>query len=162
MFGSTLSCVSRLRFPSFFFDSRATAFKRQCTVHALFVHCLLLFVHCSSKNILKIGPTALFTHLKIILLQHFQFSISAKISCIQIENWSSKSNILYFILLTKLELLNKYSLFLKFMKNAACFLKEILMNLLLLKNSVICILVWFKLPLNHSSERVLMLMFLCV
>ena len=29
------------------------------------------------------GLTALFTHLKIILLQYFQFSISNKISCIQ-------------------------------------------------------------------------------
>ena len=67
-----------------------------------------------------------------------------------------------FILLTKLGLLNKYSLFQKLMKNVACFLKEILMNLLLLKNSVICILEWFKLLLNHSPERVLMLLFLCV
>ena len=41
----------------------------------LFVHCSLLFVQCSSekKNILKIGPTILFTHLKIILLKYFQF-----------------------------------------------------------------------------------------
>ena len=67
-----------------------------------------------------------------------------------------------FILLIKLKLLNKYSLFQKFMKNAACFLKEILVNLLLLKNSFICILVWFKLLLNHSPERVLMLLFSCV
>ena len=67
-----------------------------------------------------------------------------------------------FILLTKLELLNKYSLFQKLMKNVACFLKEILVNLLLLKNSVICILEWFKLPLNHSLERLLMLLFSCV
>ena len=51
--------------------------------------------------------------------------------------------------------MNKYSLLLKLMKNATCFLKEILMNLLLLKNSVICILEWFKLPLNHSPEKVL-------
>ena len=41
------------------------------------------------------------------------------------------------------------------------FLKEILMSSLL-KNSVICILVWFKLLLNHSPNRVLMLMFSCV
>ena len=46
-------------------------------------------------------------------------------------------------------------------ENVACFLKEILMSSLL-KNSVICILVWFKLLLNHSLERVLMLLFSCV
>ena len=39
------------------------------------------------------------------------------------------------------KIVEKYSLFLKFMKNAACLLKEILMNSLLPKNSIICILV---------------------
>ena len=34
------------------------------------------------KEILKMGPKALFTHLKIILLQCFQFSVFSKISCI--------------------------------------------------------------------------------
>ena len=67
-----------------------------------------------------------------------------------------------FILLTKLELLNKYFLFQKLMKNVTCFLKRILVNLLLLKNLAICILGWFKFLLNHSPERVLMLLFLCV
>ena len=67
-----------------------------------------------------------------------------------------------FILLTKLELLNKFSLFREFMKNAVCLLKGILVTSLLLKNSVICILVWFKLLLNHLPERVLMLLFSCV
>ena len=43
-----------------------------------------------------------------------------------------------------------------------CFLKRILVNSLLLKNSAICILEWFKLLLNHSPERVLMLLFSCV
>ena len=37
------------------------------------------------KYILKMEPTALFTHLKIILLQCFQFSVSAKISYIQTD-----------------------------------------------------------------------------
>ena len=37
------------------------------------------------KKKLKMALTALFTHLKIILLQCFQFSISAKISCIQTD-----------------------------------------------------------------------------
>ena len=50
----------------------------------------------------------------------------------------------------------------KFMKNDVCLLKGILVTSLLLKNSVICILVWFKLLLNHSPEKVLMLLFSCV
>ena len=62
----------------------------------------------------------------------------------------------------KLGLLNKYSLFQKLMKNVACLLKRILVNFLLLKNSAICILEWFKLLLNHSPERELMLLFSCV
>ena len=37
------------------------------------------------KKILKMELTALFTHLKIILLQCFQFSVSAKISYIQTD-----------------------------------------------------------------------------
>ena len=37
------------------------------------------------KKILKMGLTVLFTHLKIILLQCFQFSVSAKISSIQTD-----------------------------------------------------------------------------
>ena len=36
-------------------------------------------------KILKMGPTILFTHLKIILLQYFQFSILAKIGSIQMD-----------------------------------------------------------------------------
>ena len=50
---------------------------------------LPLFMHCSStvyifKNI-KMDPTVLFTYLKIILLQCFQFLVSTKISCIQLD-----------------------------------------------------------------------------
>ena len=45
------------------------------TVVALFTH----------LKILKMGPTVLFTYLKIILLQCFQFLVSAKISCIKID-----------------------------------------------------------------------------
>ena len=67
-----------------------------------------------------------------------------------------------FIMLIKLERLNKYSLFQKLMKNVACLLKRILVNFLLLKSSAIYILVWFKLLLNLSPERALMLLFSCV
>ena len=49
-------------------------------------HCLrtvaTLFTYL---KILKMGLTALFTHLKIILLQCFQFSVLAKISSIQTD-----------------------------------------------------------------------------
>ena len=46
------------------------------------VHFLVGPMHCSrdlqvlfsAKTTLKLGPTTLFTHLKIILLQYFQFS----------------------------------------------------------------------------------------
>ena len=49
-------------------------------------HCLrtvaALFMYL---KILKMGPMALFTDLKIILLQCFQFSVLAKISSIQTD-----------------------------------------------------------------------------
>ena len=50
-----------------------------CTVHETYKP---LF---STKYSLKIGSTTLFTHLKIILLQYFQFSVFNKISGIQIH-----------------------------------------------------------------------------
>ena len=53
------------------------------TVHVLFTH----------LKILKMDLIALFTHLKIILLQCFQFSVSATISSIQMD---SISQIYYF------------------------------------------------------------------
>ena len=54
---------------------------------------------------------------------------------------------------TKLELTKTHSCKLQLMKNVACFLRKTLVNLLL-KNSVICILVLFKLLLNYSLENV--------
>ena len=55
------------------------------TVHALFMHCPWNPQPLYSKKIFKLGPTTLFTHLKIILLQCFQFSIFSKISYIQMD-----------------------------------------------------------------------------
>ena len=52
------------------------------TVHVLFMRPTAILFR--KKNI-KNGPTVLFTNLKIILLQYFQFSISAKISSIQTD-----------------------------------------------------------------------------
>ena len=57
----------------FFFQAVIVDFSReQCTVHG--THKL----HFSVTFSLKIGPTILFTHLKIILLQYFQFSAVSK------------------------------------------------------------------------------------
>ena len=41
-----------------------------CTVHALLMRPTMTLFR---KKILKMDPTILFTHLKIILLQYFQF-----------------------------------------------------------------------------------------
>ena len=91
VFGSTLSCVSRLCFPFFFFFFFVIIHLQQLLGdYALFIYYSLLFVqlfttvcatvhyylcniHQKKKYILKIGPTILFTHLKIILLKYFQF-----------------------------------------------------------------------------------------
>ena len=70
-----------LRF--FFFSSRVFCFLRQITlfitVHRTHSHFI------QEKKILKMGFMVLFTHLKIILLQCFQFSVLTKISCIQTD-----------------------------------------------------------------------------
>ena len=60
------------------------------------VHCSRTYkLHFLSTFSLKIGPTVLFTHLKIILLQYFQFSIFnfSKISSIQTD----PKNLVYFL-----------------------------------------------------------------
>ena len=49
----------------------------KCTVHRTYDYFI------PKKKILKMGPTTLFTYLKIILLQCFQFSVFSKISCIR-------------------------------------------------------------------------------
>ena len=61
------SCVF-LYFFFFFFFSRLTL----STVNSAFMHCLRSHIlHFSATFLLKMGPTALFTHLKIISLQYF-------------------------------------------------------------------------------------------
>ena len=57
-------------------------------VNSASVHCLRIHkFHFSVTFLLKMGPTVLFTHLKIILLQCFQFSVFSfsKISSIQTD-----------------------------------------------------------------------------
>ena len=59
------------------------------TLNSVFVHCLRTHkFHFSVIFLLKMGHTTLFTHLKIILLQYFQFqfSVSAKINSIQTDS----------------------------------------------------------------------------
>ena len=72
-------------FPSFFFF----VFTRLRREILLFRETIFTVYHCSSTvytlKILKMDPTTLYTHLKIILLQCFQFSVSATISSIQTE-----------------------------------------------------------------------------
>ena len=77
-----------LRFSLFFFSFFFVqpAFVDFFTVNNVSVHCLQIHkFHFSAIFSLKMGLTALFTHLKIILLQcfQFQFLVSAKISSIQ-------------------------------------------------------------------------------
>ena len=77
---------------SLFFGSARNCWQvncEQCTVHKS--HKL----HFSETFSLKMGLTVLFTHLKIILLQcfQFQFSVSAKIRFIQTDLFLSISNL---------------------------------------------------------------------
>ena len=86
--GFRLSSVCVLLLHFFFFH--AFCFRGQLS---LFMHCSrtvhVLFMGSTTtlfiKKILKMGPTVLFTHLKIILLQCFQFSVSATINSIQTD-----------------------------------------------------------------------------
>ena len=62
------SCIFNSTVLSFFFLRVNSNFT--------WIYCLSLFTHCSRiKKILKIDPTILFTQLKIILLQYFQFLV---------------------------------------------------------------------------------------
>ena len=93
---SAESCVAFFLFFFFFFaftsfklETKFTVHETYVTVHALFRYCLYTVhethSHFIQKKILKIGPTVLFTYLKIILLQCFQFSVPATISSIQMD-----------------------------------------------------------------------------
>ena len=82
-------CILSLTFPFFFFSKRMnsnntvhahgfTIQEKNCTIHRTYNHFIL-------KKILKMGPTSLFTHLKIILQQCFQFLVFCKICCIRTD-----------------------------------------------------------------------------
>ena len=91
--------LPRVFSPFFFFLSR----KVWLSTHVLFMHFrfspsalfntdYVLFMEPTrilfKKNILKMDSTILFTHLKIILLQCFQFLVFNKISCIQTDPYT--------------------------------------------------------------------------
>ena len=72
--------LARFLFSSLFFSRSCWLFSREhCTIHETYK------LHFSVTFSLKMGPMVLFTHLKIILLQCFQFLVSVKISCIQMD-----------------------------------------------------------------------------
>ena len=76
---STESGVHVLCFQIFFFFLHVNS-------NITWFYCAVDKKYCSyTVYILFTGPTTLFTHLKIILLQCFQFSVSATISSIQTE-----------------------------------------------------------------------------
>ena len=103
--------ISSLRFQaafcSFFFFSRVLEYWDYCSINSnckcwlsvmnsVYMHCLWTHkFHFLSIFSLKMGPTSLFTHLKIILLQCFQYSVFNfnKISSIQTHPESIKPNI---------------------------------------------------------------------
>ena len=84
-------CANAFWVSCFFFFFFFNAYEQQQHYSCTWIHCTGDKVHCSQdlqplyseKKILKMGPTALFTHLKIILLQCFQFSVFRKISYIR-------------------------------------------------------------------------------
>ena len=60
--------------------------------------CTVQWIHkyfIKKKKTLKLGSTVLFTHLKIILLQYFKFSIFSKISGIQTDPYSIEMTYFY-------------------------------------------------------------------
>ena len=82
------SCFA-FSFSSFFSRSCWLFFSVQCTFQQhkwvlCTVHGTYKF-HFSATFSLKISLTALFTYLKIILLQCFQFSVFSKVNCIQTD-----------------------------------------------------------------------------
>ena len=86
-------CVLSLAFPSSSFFFFSACMSNNYTVHAHDILCrsqsALFIVPITTwfrkKNILKMGPTALFFHSKIILLRHFWFLVFSKISCIRTD-----------------------------------------------------------------------------
>ena len=88
-FTFSVSCVSAV---FFFFLAALVDF---LSVNSAFVHCSWTHkLHFLAIFSLKMCPTVLFTHLKIILLQYFQFSIFSfsKISSIQTHPISFNHN----------------------------------------------------------------------
>ena len=85
---STFFAESWAAFSDFFFFFPQPHYLTKSTVNSALVHYSRTHkFHFLAIFLLKMGPTALFTHLKIILLQcfQFQFSVSVIISSIQTD-----------------------------------------------------------------------------
>ena len=111
LFGLGLLRICILSF-TFFFCFFSARMNTNCTVHAngftvQETKCTIYrtYSHFIPKKILKMDPTALFTHLKIILQLCFQFSVFSKISYIW-KNPTHFENLtidyMFFIFLTHL------------------------------------------------------------
>ena len=73
------SASSFFFFSLFIYFFSIAGFVDYSTVNSASMHCSRTHKHHFSVTFsLKISPTVLFTHLKIILLQCFQFSVSTK------------------------------------------------------------------------------------
>ena len=103
-----ISCFPFL-FPFFFFlacmNSNFTVHAHGFTVHEIRCTVHRTYNNFMKKKILKMGTTALFTHLKIILLQCFQFSVFSKISCIRMDPTYFENltiDYMFFIFLTQM------------------------------------------------------------
>ena len=104
-------CVLSFDVSFFFFFFFPAPVNSNCTVHAhgFTVQETNCAAHRTCKHFfqknkkLKMGPKALFTHLKIILLQCFQFLVFSKISCIRTDHTYFENltiDYIFFIFLT--------------------------------------------------------------
>ena len=107
---SCIWCIARLHFWFHFFFFFLVRTSSNSTIHAhgfTVKRQSALFTGPTTtlfkKNILKTGPMALSTHLKIILLQCFQFSVFSKRSCIRTDPTNLENltiDYIFFIFLT--------------------------------------------------------------
>ena len=66
---------SRFTFFFFFFFLAWIVISYEFTMHETKITIHVLFINIHTLKNIKMSPTVLFTHLKIILLQYFQFSV---------------------------------------------------------------------------------------
>ena len=83
-FGSTVMSHVRISKPTFAFSDFFFSQRVNCNITRIYCARDKKYYSRTVHTMFK-GSTVLFTHLKIILLQCFQFSVSAKISYIQTD-----------------------------------------------------------------------------